>query len=102
MSPDAQPSAVADFKQVLGFTERVMGRTAALVHLDLSNGLNTLATIACLAPFVGMLGTVRAIMMDTFRGLGTEKYTALAIQAKELSLSCVPMAVGLLVGLQSL
>jgi hypothetical protein len=79
-----------------------MGRAASVAHEDLKQGLNTLATIASIAPFVGILGTLWAIGFDTFFGLGTEKSTALGMVAEGISRACVPSALGLLVGLQSL
>ena len=87
--------------QVFRATERAMGRAASLAHEDLKQGLNTLATIASIAPFVGILGTLWAIGFDTFRGLGTERYTGLAMVAEGISRACVPTALGLLFGLQS-
>jgi hypothetical protein len=89
-------------KQVYRETERAMERAASAVHDDLKHGLNTLATITCIAPFIGVLGTVWAIAGDTFFGLGTDRYTALAMVARGLSRACVPTALGLLVGLHSL
>ncbi len=53
-------------KQVLGTTEQAMARTAAIAHEELKHGLNTIATLTCLAPFIGVLGTLSAIAFDTF------------------------------------
>jgi len=89
-------------EQVFRATERAMGRAGSAAHEDLKQGLNTLATIASVAPFAGILGTVWAIGFDTFRGLGTDKGTALGMVAEGISRACVPTALGLLVGLQSL
>jgi biopolymer transport protein ExbB/TolQ len=77
-------------------------RSAAAVHQDLKRGLNTLATITCLAPFLGILGTVLAGIPDSFPGFGTDKTHAMAIIFKGLSRALVPTALGLLAGLQSL
>jgi hypothetical protein len=79
-----------------------MGRAAVSAHVDLKHGLNTLATLTSIAPFVGIFGTVRAIGFDTFLGLGNERSTGLAIVAERISMACVPAALGLLVGLHSL
>ena len=79
-----------------------MGRAAVAAHEDLEHGLNTLATIASIAPFVGVFGTVSGIAFDTFRSVGPEKSVILAMLAEGLSRACLPMALGLLVGLQSL
>jgi hypothetical protein len=79
-----------------------MERAAVAVHEDLKRGLNPLATITCIAPFIGILGTVWAIAFDTFFGVGIDKLTGLAIVAEGLSRACLPSALGLAVGLQSL
>lgn len=102
MGTGSHPTDVLYAKQAIRATERAMGRAAVAAHEDLKQGLNTLATIASVAPFVGVFGTVCGLLFDTFRGLGTDKYTALAMLAEGLSRACVPMALGLLVGLQSL
>src|SRR4051794_25098810 len=64
--------------QALGATERAMARAASVAHEDLNRGLNTLATITCLAPFVGILGTSWAIGFDTFFGISGSKESGLA------------------------
>lgn len=79
-----------------------MGRAAVAVHEDLKQGLNTLATLTCVAPLFGIFGTVYGIALDTFRSLGTEKSVAMASVFEGLSRACVPAALGLLVALQSL
>jgi hypothetical protein len=102
MAQDQLASDVLYTQQVYRATERAMSRAASAVHADLNHGLNTLATITCVAPFVGLLGTLWAIGFETFFGLGTDKYTALAMVARGISRACVPTALGLLVGLHSL
>lgn len=79
-----------------------MERAASMAHEDLKQGLITLATIASIAPFVGVLGTLLAIASDTSRGFDGDKDTGLAIAAEGISRACVPTALGLLVGLHSL
>jgi len=102
MAEDQLASDILYSKQVYRATERAMERAASAVHADLKQGLNTLATITCVAPFVGLLGTLWAIGFDTFFGIGTDKYTALAMVAKGISRACVPTALVLFVGLHSL
>lgn len=102
MEHDGKVSDVAYAKQALRATERAMARAASVAHEDLKRGLNTLATITCLAPFVGMLGTLSALSFDTFFALGTEKSTGMAVVANGISRACVPTALGLLVALQAL
>jgi hypothetical protein len=102
MEHERRASDVLYAEQVFRATERGMERAASVAHEDLKQGLNTLATIASIGPFVGMLGTLWAIGFDTFFGLGTNKSTGLAMVANGISRACVPTALGLLVGLQSL
>ncbi len=102
MEHERKASDVLSAAQVFRATERAMGRAASVAHEDLKEGLNTLATIASIAPFVGMLGTLWAIRFDTFFGLGSSESDALAMVAEGISRACVPTALGLLVGLQSL
>ena len=102
METDPHPTDVLYAKQVIRATERAMGRAAVAAHEDLKHGLNTLATITSIAPFAGIFGTVWGITFDAFRPLGTDKATGMAMCAEGLSRACVPMALGLLVGLQSL
>lgn len=79
-----------------------MARAAADTHQELRHGLVRLASIASTAPLVGFLGTSSAIACDTFRGLGTDQATGLGAVGEGLARACVPTAMGLLVGLQSL
>jgi hypothetical protein len=102
MESDPQPTEGVYAKQVIRATERAMSRAAVAAHEDLKHGLTTLATITSLAPFLGVFGTVWAIGFDTFRGIGMEKSAAMAAVAEGLSRACLPAALGLLVGLQSL
>ena len=79
-----------------------MARAAAIAHEDLKCGLSTLATITCLAPLVGVLGTICALTFDTFLGVDGEKSAILAALNERISFACVPMALGVLMGLQAL
>jgi biopolymer transport protein ExbB/TolQ len=76
-------------------------RAAAAVHQDLHRGLNSLATIAATAPFLGILGTVPSIV-GSFVGCGGEKWTCLAAVVLNLSNAIVPTALGLLVAIPAL
>jgi hypothetical protein len=102
MGRDQQSGDALYARQVLQATERAMECAAAVSHEDLKHGLNTLATITCIAPLVGMLGTSWALLFDTFRGIGTDRYTVLAMDAEGISRALVPTALGLLAGLLSL
>ena len=68
---DGDPPHVLYAKQVIRATERAMEHAAMAAHEDLKHGLNTLATITSIAPFIGVFGTVWAIGFDTFRGVGS-------------------------------
>ena len=79
-----------------------MARAAAMAHEDLKCGLNALATITCTAPLIGVLGTILAFSFDVFIGVDGEKSALLAALNERISFACVPMALGILVGLQAL
>jgi len=60
--------------------------------------LSSLASITSVAPWFGVLGTLIGIL-SSFRGLGTDKRTALAVIAGLLGHSLVPTGIGLLTAL---
>jgi biopolymer transport protein ExbB/TolQ len=99
MEPDPKALGILYAKQVIRATERATERAAVAAHEDLKRGLNPLATITSIAPFIGTLGTVWALAFDTFVGFGIDKLTALAVVAEGLSRACLPSALGLVVGL---
>jgi len=67
----------------------------------MKQGLSSLATIASLAPFVGVAGTVFGIPAS-FIGCGGEKSACMAAVVERLSVSVWSTALGLLVGLMAL
>lgn len=69
-----------------------------MVHEDLRGGVYGLATIACLAPWVGVFGNVLGII-NSFQGIAGEKTAMMAAHFKLLSESLWPTALGILVGL---
>jgi len=73
-----------------------MHRAAKIVISDLNRGLGTLATIASSAPFIGLLGTCFGIM-NAFRGVAMEKWTAIAMVMSFLGEALITTAMGLLV-----
>ena len=87
--------------ETLQAVQRASIRAAAVVHEDMNQGLSSLATIASIAPFVGVFGTLLGIC-NSFRSMGSDKATALGMLAEYLSEAIVPTAFGLLVGLISL
>jgi biopolymer transport protein ExbB/TolQ len=82
---------------VLDSVVRVAGRTALSVHGQLKRGVNSLATVAAIAPLLGLLITVDGIV-SSFVGCGGEKWTCLAAVVERLSNA---VARGLLVGIVS-
>ncbi len=87
--------------EVLGAVSRASKRSSAVVHEEMRAGAYSLATIACLAPWVGLFGTVLGIF-NSFQGFEGEKTALMAAFAERLSRSLWPTALGLLVGLMSL
>ena len=79
---------------------RASGRSAAVVHEGMKEGLNCLATIACIAPWLGLFGTLLGIANSSV-GFSGSASRGLEIFADRLSGSIWPTALGLLVGLTS-
>ena len=64
----------------------------------MKRGVNSLASIAATAPFVGLFGTVLGIFRS-LGGAGTEKTTLMYWTLKYLSDAMVPTTLGLVVAL---
>ncbi len=64
----------------------------------MKRGLNSLASIAAAAPFVGIFGTVLGIV-KSFRGISGERTADLAYLISNLADSLVPTELGLLVAM---
>ncbi len=88
---------IAD-RDVLDAVLRSCRRSGAIVHRSMMKRVTSLATIASLAVFVGMFGTVLGII-NSFRGISGEKSSDMAITASYLADAFVPTAVGLLVAI---
>lgn len=69
--------------------------------LELERYLNTLGTIAAIAPFLGLLGTVLG-MIQMFSGLGTQGIGDPALVARGIGQALITTAAGLLVAIPSL
>jgi len=65
---------------------------------NLESRLTWLATIAAIAPFIGLLGTVMGII-DAFHGLGTEGSATLRAVAPGISEALITTAAGLVVAI---
>lgn len=87
--------------EVLQAVGRASKRSSSAVHEELRAGVYSLATIACLAPWVGLFGTILGIA-NSFHGGSFSRSSLLAIIFENLSYSFWPTAFGLLVGLVSL
>jgi hypothetical protein len=61
-----------------------------------TSGLTGLAIVASTSPFIGLFGTVVAIL-ETFSNLGTQKGSSIAIVAPAISEALVATAAGILV-----
>jgi biopolymer transport protein ExbB/biopolymer transport protein TolQ len=84
--------------QALKSAKRASERSAALVHGELKRGLNSLATIASTAPWVGLFGTILGIH-NSFGGVNGSKTSIMAYYFDGLSRAFVPCAIGLIVAL---
>jgi biopolymer transport protein ExbB/TolQ len=78
--------------------KRASARSAAVVHRELKRGLNSLATIASTAPWVGFFGTILGIH-NSFGAVNGSKESIMANIFDGLSQAFVPCAFGLIVAL---
>ncbi len=85
---------------MMGNVRRAMDRSAAIVHEQMKDGVSSLATIATIAPLVGVFGTVIGISKSTESPPG-DMSTGLAWVTANLSDAIVPTALGLLVAMLS-
>ncbi len=67
---------------MMGNVRRAMDRSAAIVHEQMKDGVSSLATIATIAPLVGVFGTVIGIA-NSFRGISGERSTDMAAVGRE-------------------
>ena len=86
---------------ILGAVGRATARTATVIHQELQADVNTLATIAAVAPWLGLLATV-VLIFESFRSVAGDKTSDMLWTCGWLSLSLWPTAMGLAVGLISL
>jgi biopolymer transport protein TolQ len=92
-------SSVSD-AELIEAVKRACARSAAVVHEEMKQGLNSLATIASTASWVGLFGTLLG-MADSFKGVGAEKSAIMAAITQSLSESLMPAAMGLLVAISA-
>jgi biopolymer transport protein ExbB/TolQ len=89
---------MASDAQVLDMVLRSCRRSAASVHGSMMQKVSSLATIASVAPFVAIFGTVLGII-NSFKGVGMEKSAIRALTFAGLSDALAPSALGLLVAI---
>jgi biopolymer transport protein ExbB/TolQ len=87
--------------EMIGAISRASECSAASVHEEMKEGLNILANIAYIAPWLGLFATVLTIP-NSFVGFDGSASLGLALCADGLSRSIWPTALGLLVVLISL
>ena len=78
--------------------ERAAGIASSEALTEMETRLTWLATIAAVAPFVGLLGTVLGII-DAFHGLGTQGAATLRAVAPGISEALITTAAGLVVAI---
>jgi biopolymer transport protein ExbB/TolQ len=84
--------------EALKSAKRAAARSAAVVHGELKRGLNSLATVASTAPWVGLFGTVVGFH-TSFGAVSGSKESIMAYIFDGLSRAFVPCAVGIIVAL---
>jgi hypothetical protein len=82
---------------ILEAVARASRRSSALVHEEMREGVYSLATIASIAPWFGLFGTIIGIV-NSFQGIAGDKTSGMAALAKRLSEAMWPTVLGLLVG----
>ena len=87
--------------EALDAAQRASARSAALVHREMKRGLNSLATIASTASWIGLFGTVLGVV-NAFPASGADKATIMAVIFDRLSQAFAPSAFGLVVAVTSM
>ena len=75
--------------------------SSRVVHEDMKAGIYDLATIASIAPWIGIFGTIVGIV-NSFPAIGGQKSSGIGVVFKGLSAAMWFTALGLLVGLVAL
>jgi len=73
-------------------------RSATAVHRRMKRGVNSLATIASIAPLLGFLGTFMGVA-NSFLGVGGEQWAYEAATVERISRALMPAALGLFVAI---
>jgi len=83
----------------LDAVKRASERSAIAVHGEMVRGLNSLATVSSVAPFIGLFSTLIGIVNSFDAPMPGERWAAFALFTKNLSESLMPTALGLVVAL---
>lgn len=81
-------------------TRRELARQADVVSADVRRGMNVMASVGSVAPFVGLLGTVIGII-GAFQGISAEGAGGLGAVSAGIAEALVVTAIGLLVAIPS-
>lgn len=90
-----QKSSKLEHKRLMERLDQVMANALAKEQERLEGKIGILATVGSIAPFVGLFGTVWGIV-NSFRSIGAQKTTSLAIVAPHISEALFATALGLL------
>jgi biopolymer transport protein ExbB/TolQ/biopolymer transport protein ExbD len=96
----AYASARSDFDntEAIAFAQRAFQRRKQILAAHLKRGLNTFASIASSAPFIGFLGTINGIL-GCFVGTGSSRAGALPRVASEIAHALFLGAMGIVVSI---
>jgi hypothetical protein len=86
---------------ILQAIHRASKRSSAVVREEMKGDAYSVATIACVAPWVGLFGTILGIV-NSFPGIDGEKTSLMAALCNRLSESLWPTALGLAIGIVAL
>lgn len=90
-----EKSQKTDPKRLMERLNQVMNNAITKEMGTLEGRISTLATIGSTAPFIGLFGTVWGIV-NSFRAIGAQKTTSLAVVAPHISEALFATALGLL------
>lgn len=90
-----EKSQKTDPKRLMERLTQVMSNSITKEMEQLEGRIGTLATIGSISPFVGLFGTVWGIV-NSFRSIGAQKTTSLAVVAPHISEALFATALGLL------
>ncbi len=90
-----EKSSKIEYKRLMERLEQVMHTALAKEQDRLEGKIGVLATVGSISPFVGLFGTVWGIV-NSFRSIGAQKTTSLAVVAPHISEALFATALGLL------